>query len=551
MPPARVAGAIGYSVVMSEYPTGSIWPISRRRSTSSITAPCPALRFVVNSPPARPIERVAATHLLESAPVRRLRLCPRRAGKGHCFMRLRPQPLIFALSLLGAAEPARAQSGAATWLEPVMVWDESDAVSDPRLVTDAGGNAHLFFLGRSEGATESILYHIDPDDAGQGNPVDVLIGVAPDYDVVADPFGSLHLLFNGAGSTLQYASVAGARAGDSQAWERPENLGSATPGAAIAVGADGALHVVFGRQQDIYYLRSDDGGESWLEPTRLASAQEPRIAAHLAAMIDRDDTLHCYWSEVSPPDYHPSEGLFHSTSDDAGATWADPAQIAGEHYTLPGLLTDAAGIGHLIWQGDVAVGGRYYRRLAGGDWSATEEVLPAGEGGMSGDAPMAVDSAGNLHVVTVGDVGPRWVVRTGSGWSNPVDITRSQEDLPSEVTSIEYPALAIAGGNQLMAAWEFGFKRIYLARAIVDAPAVEPTAPPARPTAPPPPTRPRPTRAPASTATAAAGEPAMPASSPDRRDLVLAPADGYLPIALAFVLSATVIVAVVVFKYRR
>ncbi|MBK7781921.1 MAG: hypothetical protein IPJ58_14350 [Ardenticatenia bacterium] len=87
---------------------------------------------------------------------------------------------------------------------------------------------------------------------------------------------------------------------------------------------------------------------------------------------------------------------------------------------------------------------------------------------MSGDAFLASDSRGTLHVGMNVD-GIYWANRSAA-WSTPVELSASLRDLPNNSGSIERATLAIANGNEIYVAFEFDFKRIYLLSGQSDAP---------------------------------------------------------------------------------
>jgi len=368
-----------------------------------------------------------------------------------------------------------------------LVWESQGSAGAPQLVADASGVTHLFFVDRPGGGGPGALYHAVVDHGEPFALTDVLAGVDADYRdyrVAADPFGRVHVVFR-RDNELWHVSAPGNQADDAGAWSAPMSLGPVDPGASLAVGADGALHVCLPRGHQVIHLSSADAGAAWSDEHPVAFVPEPSIPLFLACAADGDGVIHVAWSQAQPPNYYPQEGVFYTRSDDDGATWDPPEPIAGEHYTLPELRADTAGNVHFLWQGDVAVGGRYYRRRPAGQgrrWADVETVVDAELGGMSGDAPMAIDGRGHVHVVTSAPK-PVWVERAEAGWRAPVDIAGTLADAPSASGAIEYPAFTISSGNTLHAAFGFDGDRIYYSSALTDAPAVESTPRPTPTTA--------------------------------------------------------------------
>lgn len=387
---------------------------------------------------------------------------------------------VLACSFAWAAAPASSAPAATEWTAPELVWQSEGRVEYPVLVTDAHGQSHLFFADRADSAAAYSLYHVSVDESGLGEARDVLVGPSAGVRVEPDAWGRLHVLYHGSNNTLWYASVDGRRAADPHAWSAPMQIGGATLGVALCASGGHDLHACYPRNEAVYHLASVDGGASWGTEQTVASVSTGSIAATVACAAPADGSIHVAWSEVAPPHYYPSSGVFYTWSSGSGLDWLPPEQIAGQHYSLPRMAVDARGDILMGWQGDVAVGGRYYRRLAAGAagvWSAVETILPPGEGGLSGEMPFAVDSAGNVHAAVTADAGIRHVVRSGSAWAQVADLSASLVGLPSSSGSIEQPALTLADGNRLIAAWEFDFSRIYLARALAAAPRTSPEPP--------------------------------------------------------------------------
>lgn len=354
------------------------------------------------------------------------------------------------------------QAPIVAWSEPRIVWETTGHTSNPQLVTDAWGKVHLFFLSQGEGEAENTLFHVDADNA-DASPVDVLIGIS-EYRVTADPLGRLYVIAHGRNNTILFSSVDGIDASRAGAWSASQTLGEATLGIDISADADGGLHLCYPNNHAAFYQQSVDGGRTWSDPTTIADMSDPAgVATYVRCAADTMGAVHAAWAEARPPNYYPPEGVFYSRSTDSGQNWEATETIAGQHYSLPSLMADPAGSVHLVWQGDVSVGGRYYRqRPAGkeGAWNATETVVPAGRGGMSGEAFLAYDSVNTLHLGVDID-GIYWVTRR-STWTTPLELSGSLRGLPNTSGSIEQGTLAIANGNELYVAFEFDFRQIYL-----------------------------------------------------------------------------------------
>ena len=361
------------------------------------------------------------------------------------------------------------------WGEPQVAWQSAGTIVAQELVTDAAQRTHLFFLERA--GDDTTLYHALISD-GPITPVDIQVGRFSEFRATADSSGSLHILLHGVGNSLLLSSAPADKAGSASAWTPAVQIEEAPISSDLSADDRGRLHLCFANGQDLRYSVSEDGGLHWSESTVIAQMREDDgLAVEERCDVDSEGIVHAAWSEVTQPDFYPSIGVWYSRSLDGGETWEEPMEVAGQHYTLPSFLADSKGLLHLIWQGDVSVGGRYYRQRSPGQeggWSATETIVSAGVGGMSGVAGMALDSLDRLHAVIAVDKGSVWTSRS-TAWLAPVLLTGSLSDLPNRSGSVgEGPTLAISQGNELTAAFAFDQKRVYTIQGQADSPPTTP-----------------------------------------------------------------------------
>lgn len=368
---------------------------------------------------------------------------------------------------------AEAQGASPVFGAPQVVRQTAGRVSGPQIVVDAADAVHLFYVETREDGSNPTLFHVDPEAGPPYTPTDVLVGVGTDYRdyrATADPFGNVHVVFR-RDNVAWHTRASGSEAGDARAWTTPVSIGGAGPGMAVTIDAAGQIHVCFPSDGAVRHTRSMDGGETWSPDILAAAVLPPAIPVFLACAVDTEGVIHAAWAEAAPPNYYPSIAVSYTRSDDEGLSWDPPERVAGAHYTLPELLADSAGNVHFLWQADVGLGGRKYRvREAGAGrvWSDEEVVIPEGLGGMSGDAPLAVDGDGDVHVVTAASE-PVWVGRGAGGWGAAVALSAALADEPNASGSIEYPAFGISGGNVAHVAFEFDFSRIYYVSGLLPA----------------------------------------------------------------------------------
>jgi hypothetical protein len=333
------------------------------------------------------------------------------------------------------------------------------------------GRAHLFFAEQI--GDTSVLYHSDVNEL-MSDPVDIHVGAFNTVRVVADRIGMVYLIATGANNSVLFSSAKAEDAGSAAAWEPLREIATATLGADLATDGAGRLHLCYPSGNELRHSMSSDGGATWTNGVGITQTHEvDAIAVEVSCAVDSEGVVHAIWSEVVPPNYYPSLGIYYSNSSTEGKSWHDPELIAGLHNTLPRLLPTDSGLVHLIWQGDVALGGRYYRnRIAGlvSQWTPTESLVPPGEGGMSGVAGMAVDGLDRLHAVVAVTKGTVWAARD-DGWTPTVLLTGTLHDLPNRTGSVgEGPSLAIAQGNELTLTFNFDLHRVYMIQGLINSP---------------------------------------------------------------------------------
>jgi hypothetical protein len=111
---------------------------------------------------------------------------------------------------------------------------------------------------------------------------------------------------------------------------------------------------------EIYYARSEDGGQSWSGVTRLTHAGGTSLRPSVAAT---GDDLHVVWFDGRNGDTE----IYYKRSRDAGQTWGRDARLTHSRAeaSLPSIAV-ADGVVHVVWS-DTRDGNPeiYYKRSAG------------------------------------------------------------------------------------------------------------------------------------------------------------------------------------------
>ena len=263
---------------------------------------------------------------------------------------------------------------------------------------------------------------------------------------------------------------------------------------AVAVGADGSVHVVASTLDGrLMYRRSDDGGANWNAPVTLVGRDGPRdgVGVDLPRVaVDPSGRVHVVWGDYVFPAGWPPLGVWYMRSVDRGTTWQDAQNIDPGLYGMINVAVNGSDTVHLLWHG--TAGGthdRKYRRSVNGglSWDPTEQVVPSLSGGFNGVSGVDCDSAGTPHIATcmdttpfLGTVGAAYhVARERGRWAEPIAVSRNAKGQ----RSVEYPWIAVGLGNQLHMVWEDDFQRVMYTTRTVDAPPIAARAlpPPPRP----------------------------------------------------------------------
>lgn len=358
----------------------------------------------------------------------------------------RQQQTVAAADTAAAADMHWAQGG--IWSEPVdvLVSPDGRGARMPAVALDQQGYLHLAWSGG-----DSIYYSrayapeaMTPQ--AWSEPIAFTLYVAAFEPAIVAAGNHLYLLWTEAGNGLVLArSTDGGRR-----WNSPQTI-FAAPGAQelarwgrLAVDDAGRLHVT------LSLARSSDGARS---------------GARSGAAARRD------------PIY-----LYYLRSEDGGDTWTDPWLITPDpNFGEATVVAWGANDIHLLWNGRAGTHGRYHRASSDGGqtWGQIETVVPPGAplglGGLTGFPAVVADAQGNLHLVSTGDPQNYYTHWRSGLWTQPVVISVGLDGLgvTGESRNMEMPSLALGLGNQLHAVFHDGQERIwYTSRLLPDLPAV-------------------------------------------------------------------------------
>ncbi len=375
--------------------------------------------------------------------------------------------------------PASAQ-GDGDWSPPSAVFEVQVGprtyLQGTSLVADQTGAAHLAWLHVPDVNDESqnAIYYSRWNGEGWTDPVDIFVPGADlrlGYPVlVPAPDGRLHMFWTLGGYVWHSWAWADGAASVS-AWEPPEAVvvTDAPTDAAMDAKLDGegVFHIVYSeRLGELRYIQSPDGGATWSVPVSVSSVTaetttwKPRIA------VSPGGRLHAVWTETFGGT--DTLGVRYAQSEDGGRTWSAPLEFGSRYHADGNVLAGDDATVYLVWNGGIgAGGGRFFQWSGDGGLTWSQPIQFSSRAGMANNPSLAVDSSGQLHLIT-GD--SSYVTWDGQVMSAP------REFAPPET---ERSQLAIVTGNQVLAIWPLTAGKIEYAVRQLDIPAFPTRLPPA------------------------------------------------------------------------
>ncbi len=390
-----------------------------------------------------------------------------------------------------AVPAAYGQGG--NWTEPVILSSRQSSAWFPDIATDLAGGVHVFWgssrsmPNRAYGYDTVIYCPLTPTGCTQTVEIAGSSQSGGTYATrpvaVADQNGYIQLLWHGP-DIIYYMSAPVEQAFSAHSWSSTRR----TSGNKLAYYTDiaedqqGILHILWNEGviredaeycfncADIFYRRSEDGGQSWSTPELLSNTELESKKPHLS--FGTDGSVYVAWQENAPPTTggaSTSSSMIISSTD-GGLTWGEPTTFSFPGDSPQSIVVGVDGQNKVVvvWQ-QVKGDGIFFQvsRDHGHTWSPPRQIPGLSTRSVYNDLDaydVAVDSAGHLHLVLVARItaqveeqrlDPTVLVPdivfhlewNGSRWSEPTPIFSSPGNLP------EWPRIAVGNGNQLYVVW--------------------------------------------------------------------------------------------------
>lgn len=383
------------------------------------------------------------------------------------------------------------------WSRPIDLAEGTEGDNKfPTIVADAAGGVHVFWdeSVSVNGGRRSWVDYAYWDGKTWSKPIDVFIGSeawrsAWGARAVVDRRGVLHAIWID-GFELKYAQRHVSSPVSARSWTRSVTLptlqGSTIGPAAIAIDDADILHIVYlhagAPEPGIYYLRSEDGGESWQSPLLLSDqgwdTWPQNQQWYVVALLPVRDTLHVVW-------YQEGFGAVYMQGEARGQEWSYP-ELVPQGGKWPNLVALDDNRLLLLTTGEIEGINSICLKLqnlsldAGHTWSDARQTAQPAKGCL-GLVNVLRDRNGGYHMVLSGrtnflDEPERIWYADGNGeqW-NPAQLV-TWPGVPYEIlgTQPDFPFATISNGNLLHAVFHSDTGQIWYTRRSLSASQVQP-----------------------------------------------------------------------------
>ncbi len=226
-------------------------------------------------------------------------------------------PLLATSEVQSSIELVRSTDGGLTWSDPDNVSPVVRRVSGD---TPGAGDANAVGLKRvvqgstpnvADDGTVYVSWLDSTDDESQEGVGEIYVARSDDGIAFNDPV--LAATIREAGYTP--------RIGNFRYW------GTSFP--QTAIGPDGAVNVVYGGLNpampiddgDVYFIRSEDFGDSWSRPVTLGGDRGASLQFFPTIDVDGEGGIHVIWADMRDSPEQARYHIYYTRSEDNGETW--------------------------------------------------------------------------------------------------------------------------------------------------------------------------------------------------------------------------------------
>jgi hypothetical protein len=283
-----------------------------------------------------------------------------------------------------------------------LTWNSSSSLY-PAIAVDPSGHVHVVWSDFTPGNWE--IYYKKSTDGGStwmtGQRLTWNSGNSQFPAVAIDSSGHVHVVWNddsSGNSEIYYMKSTNGGA----SWLPSQRL-TLTSGysddPAIAVDSSGNVHVVWDDDTpgnfEIYYMKSTNGGASWLPSQRLTWNNGSSINTAIA--VDTFGRVYVVWPDFTPGNYE----IYYRKSTNWGASWLPSQRLTWNSgiSAWPAIAVDSSGNIHAVWRDDTPGNYEiYYRKSTNGGASWLPSQRLTWNSSLSDSPAITVDSSGNIHV---------------------------------------------------------------------------------------------------------------------------------------------------------
>ena len=280
-------------------------------------------------------------------------------------------------------------------------------------------------------------------------------GISAAPAVTVDSSGAVHVVWSD-DTPGHYALYYRKSPDGGTTWSAPRRLtwSSGESGwPAMAVDSSDNIHIVWSDYtsgvSEIYYKRSTDDGLTWGPAKRLTwtsgSSGAPALAPGSA------NGVHVVWEDYTPG----NQEIYYVRSPDGGSTWGAPQRItwtSTKSYT-PAVAAGSGNAVDVVWEDSMAGNAEiYYKRSTNGgaNWSPAKRLTWTT--GNSSNSIIGIDSSGVIHVVWYDEASGAFEIyykkstNSGTTWSSGQRLTWN-----SGIST--FPAMALDSSDAVHLVW--------------------------------------------------------------------------------------------------